>query len=236
MGEAAIAIVIPTWQEAGTLAACLQQFEQQAPPFEVWVVDGGSTDKTLEIATAYRQGCPYHLQVAITPERGRAAQMNWGALQAQAEILLFLHADSRLPIGGLDSVRQALRDSEAIGGRFRVHLDARTWPYSLIAWGINARSRLTGLFTGDMGIFIRRSAFEQLQGYPQQPLLEDLELSMRMQRLGRVVFLAEAIETSSRRWQQGGAWRTVALMQCIRYGYHLGISADRLARWYATVR
>ncbi|MEO1134597.1 MAG: TIGR04283 family arsenosugar biosynthesis glycosyltransferase, partial [Cyanobacteria bacterium J06639_1] len=234
--KAEIAIVIPTWQESGTVLACLQQFERQALPFEVIVSDGGSPDGTEAIALNYLKSCPYSLDVAVSPERGRAAQMNWGATQTTADILLFLHADSRLPVDGLQAIRDVLADAEAIGGRFQVRLDATEWPYSAISWGINARSRLTGLFTGDMGIFIRRSVLEQLGGFPAQVLLEDLEMSKRMQRAGRVAFLSSEMTTSSRRWQQGGAWRTVALMQCIRYGYHLGIAPERLAEWYATVR
>lgn len=236
MKPATIAVIVPTWQEAGTIAACLQQFESQALPFEVAIADGGSTDGTVAIAETYGQTSGFPLHVSTSPERGRAAQMNWGAAQTRAEILLFLHADSHLPRDGLTAIRQAMADSVTIGGRFRVRLDASTWPYSTISWGINARSLLTGLYTGDMGIFIRRSCFETLQGYSPQPLLEDLELSMRMQRLGRVAFLSEEIETSCRRWKQGGVWRTVALMQGIRYGYHLGIPAERLARWYRAIR
>lgn len=231
-----IAIVIPTWQESETVLDCLRQFERQAAPFAVVVSDGGSVDGTVAIAETYRDRGSYPLQVTVSPERGRAAQMNWGATQTTADILLFLHADSRLPVDGLHAIRDAVADPETIGGRFRVCLDAKTWPYPAIAWGINARSRLTGLFTGDMGIFVRRQTFEALQGYPDQVLLEDLEFSMRMQACGTVAFLDAAIETSSRRWQRGGAWRTVALMQCIRYGYHLGIAPERLVQWYANVR
>ncbi|MEO0853871.1 MAG: TIGR04283 family arsenosugar biosynthesis glycosyltransferase [Cyanobacteria bacterium J06648_11] len=234
--KAAIAIVIPTWQESNTLLRCLQQFERHSPPFDVTVADGGSTDDTLTIAANYLKCCSYPLHVTSSPKRGRAAQMNWGAAQTTAEILLFLHADSRLPPDGLQSIREVMTDRDIVGGRFRVRLDANAWPYPAIAWGINARSRLTGLFTGDMGIFVRRQEFEALQGYPDQVLLEDLEFSIRMQALGKVAFLDAAIETSSRRWQKRGAWRTVALMQCIRYGYHLGISPKRLVQWYANVR
>ncbi|MDX2272432.1 MAG: TIGR04283 family arsenosugar biosynthesis glycosyltransferase [Cyanobacteriota bacterium] len=231
-----IAIIIPTYQEETTLATCLEHLQPQAPPFHVLVVDGGSSDATLSIAQDWRNRLNYPLWVGLAPQRGRAAQMNWGSQQTDAEILLFLHADSHLPPQALSAIQAVMLSPEVVGGRFHVRLDSSDWPYPLISWGINSRSRLTGMFTGDMGIFIRRTAFQQLGGYPIQPLMEDLELAGRMGKLGKKVFLPEMIITSSRRWQQKGPWKTVALMQILRASYRLGIPASQLAQWYQTVR
>ena len=232
--------MVPTYQEESALENCLGSLQGQAPPFEAIVVDGGSSDRTQEIATAYQvadsTGILASIRMVCSPERGRARQMNFGAQQAGADILLFLHADSQLPPDGLQAVRHAMANTAAIGGRFAVSLDRHELPYNAIEWGMNARTRLTGCFTGDMGIFVWRSLFEQLGGYPQQPLMEDFELSRRMQQLGQVAYLPQKIVTSSRRWQQSGPLKTVALMQAIRVGYRCGVSAERLARWYRVVR
>jgi rSAM/selenodomain-associated transferase 2 len=231
-----IAIVIPTFQEESTIKQCLTHLQAQAPPFEVIVADGGSEDQTLALAQSMTASLSYPCQVLLSPKRGRSAQMNWGATQTQAEILLFLHADSLLPSGGLELMRQALTDPQVVGGRFAVKLDSPNWPYPLISWGINTRSRLTGYFTGDMGIFIRRSLFMELGGYWLHSLMEDLDLAGRMQKAGKVVFLSDPITTSSRRFQKHGPWRTILWMQILRVGYRLGISPERLAQWYQTVR
>lgn len=230
-----IGIIIPTFQEASTITHCLTHLQAQDPPFEVIVADGGSEDQTLTLGRS-TPSLTYPCQVLLAPQRGRSAQMNWGVTQTQAEILLFLHADSVLPKNGLEAIRQALTDPDIIGGRFRVKLDDQSWPYPLISWGINTRSHLTGYFTGDMGIFIRRSLFTELGGYWSQPLMEDLDLAGRMQKAGKVVFLSDTIVTSSRRWQKHGPWRTVLWMQVLRTGYRLGISPERLAQWYKIVR
>jgi rSAM/selenodomain-associated transferase 2 len=209
---------------------------EQQPPFEVVVVDGGSTDGTLVIACQMAESVSFPLALLASPQPGRADQMNWGASHTQADLLLFLHADSHLPPNGLEQIRSAMHNPEIVGGHFSVQLDDSQYPYPLITWGINTRSRLTGIFTGDMGIFIRRQAFLRLGGYPDQPLMEDLELSRQMSRLGRIAFLRDRVVTSSRRWQKRGPWLTVALMQILRTSYWCGVPARTLAQWYRAVR
>ena len=239
-GQASIAVIVPTYQEETAIAACLQSLQGQESPFEVIVTDGGSSDRTVSIASTYRlraaEGRVSPIRVLRAPQRTRALQMNFGARQTQSDILLFLHADSRLPVGGLQAIRRAMVVPEMVGGRFAVSLDRQGLPYGAIEWGINLRSRLTGSFTGDMGIFVRRSLFAQMGGYPEQPLMEDIELSRRMQQLGKVTYLPQRMVTSSRRWRQYGPWRTVALMQAIRLGYRCGVPAARLASWYRVIR
>ncbi len=157
--------------------------------------------------------------------------MNWGAQQSEADVVLFLHADSLLPPLGLAAIRLGI--GSRLGGRFRVQLDDDRWPYSLISWGINTRSQITGAFTGDMGIFIRRDYFQQIGGFPDWPLMEDLAIA---NRLPNACFLPQTIVTSSRRWQQQGPWRTIALMQILRLAFRLGVSPQRLQQWYRSVR
>ena len=239
-GFASIAIIVPTYQEEAAIAACLQSLQGQEPPYEVIVADGGSTDGTVAIVRGYQlssgEGQVSPIRVLRAPQRSRALQMNFASAQARSDILLFLHADSQLPVGGLHEVRRAMAGPEVLGGRFAVKLDRQGFPYNAIQWGMNLRTRLTGTFTGDMGIFVRRSQFEVLGGYPEQPLMEDFELSRRMKQRGTVAHLQQQIVTSSRRWQQYGPWRTVALMQAIRLGYQCGVPATRLANWYRVVR
>ncbi len=225
-----IGIVIPTLQEEQTIADCLTYLERQSPPFEVIVVDGGSTDQTLAIAAATE--ISYPLRLERSPQPGRAYQMNWGSQHTEADILLFLHADSRLPPEGLQTIRTVMTDTTFVGGRFKVKLDSAQWPYPLISWGINTRSQITGYFTGDMGLFIRRSYFNYLEGYRHYSLMEDLDLSGRMKAIGRLAFLPDPMITSSRRFQTYGPWRTIGLMQVLRVAYRLGVHPEVLARWY----
>jgi len=225
-----ISLVIPTYQERSVIATCLCALEEQAGDFEVFVADGGSSDGTL--AAVAQCVVPYPLRWGVAPVRGRSAQMNWGAAQTTGEVLLFLHADSVLSPGAL----RLIGETVALGGRFDLRLDCPDWPYPLIAWTINQRTRLTQCFTGDMGIFVQRAIFEQLGGFPNQALMEDLEFSRRLYHLGKVACLTLPITTSSRRWQKGGIVKTILLMQLLRTAYALGVSPNILQRWYRAVR
>jgi rSAM/selenodomain-associated transferase 2 len=160
--------------------------------------------------------------------------MNTGAAAARGDILFFLHADSLVSDGFAAAIVGACRD--AIGGRFDVRLDAPGLAFRVIERGINLRSRCSGIFTGDQGLFIRRDVFEALGGFPDQPLCEDLALSKSMKRRGRVVALRLCITTSARRWQRYGIVRTVLLMWWIRARYALGTDPAVLARIYRDAR
>jgi rSAM/selenodomain-associated transferase 2 len=193
----------------------------------VIVVDGSSKDETCEIAR------PLADRVLSGPI-GRGPQMNAGAAVARGEILFFLHADTIVPDGFAAAIVAACR--HAIGGRFDVALCAPGVAFRVIETAINLRSRWSGVFTGDQGLFIRRDVFENLGGFPDQPLLEDLELSRAMRRGGPVAALRQRLHTSARRWQRHGVIRTVALMWWIRALYFLGVSPGRLARIYRDAR
>ena len=180
------------------------------------VVDGGSEDATRELAAGL---CD---RVLAAP-RGRAAQMNAGAREARGEVLVFLHADTRLPANADELVRGLL------WGRFDVQIEGRHPLLKVIAWSMNLRSRLTGVATGDQAIFVRREAFP---GFPELPLMEDVAFSKAMKRRSRPACLREKVTTSGRRWESRGVVRTVLLMWQLRLLFFLGTSAEKLARRY----
>lgn len=221
-----ISIVVPTLNEATAIAATLARL-REPEVLEVIVVDGGSDDGTREKAR------PLADRVFKTAP-GRAHQMNAGARAARGSILFFLHADTAVPRGFAAAIVRAC--AGAIGGRFDVELDAPGAIFRVIESAINWRSRWSGLFTGDQGPFVRRDVFEEVGGFPELALLEDLALSKRMKRRGQVTALRARVRTSARRWQRHGALRTVALMWWIRALYFLGVSPERLARLYGPAR
>lgn len=190
---------------------------------EVVVVDGGSSDGTRAAAR------PLADRVLEAP-RGRARQMNAGAAEAHGRTLLFLHADTRLPDAALPAIEEALRRRP--WGRFDVAIAGRSGWLPVIAASMNLRSRLTGIATGDQAMFVTREAFEAAGGFPDQPLMEDIELSKRLKRLGPPACLRARVATSGRRWDRHGVWRTILLMWRLRFDYWRGVPLARLVLRY----
>jgi rSAM/selenodomain-associated transferase 2 len=221
-----LSIVIPALDEAANLARVLPTLVAREPAAEVLVVDGGSADDS-RAAVARVPSVRW-----LSGPRGRARQMNAGARAARGDILLFLHADTVLPEGAGAAILAALADAGTVGGRFDVRLDSRRPLLALVGWLMNRRSRLTGICTGDQGIFVRRTVFEALGGYPDIPLMEDVELSRRLKRRGRLVALPLRVVTSARKWEREGVVRTIVLMWALRLLYALGVSPARLHRCY----
>ena len=220
----ALAIVVPMLDEAATLPALLVHLAGwRARGCEVVLVDGGSRDDSVAMARAAG------LRVVVA-ERGRARQMNAGAQACGGALLLFLHADTRLPEAADAMVRAAL--AVQAWGRFDVRIDGRPLMLRVVAALMNLRSRLSGIATGDQAIFVRREVFEALGGFPDQPLMEDIELSHRLLRVSRPACLRARVRTSGRRWEQRGVWRTIALMWRLRWAYWRGVPAERLAEAY----
>lgn len=221
-----VSIVIPVLNEAAQLPAILAELAPlRARDVEIIVVDGGSHDGSVAIAR----------QAGLKPLRtraGRARQMNVGAAVARAELLLFLHADTRLPPEAIDRVTTSLADGRRVWGRFDVRIQGSGPVLWLTAVLMNLRSRLTGVATGDQAIFVTRRAFHAVGGFPIQPLMEDIELSRRLLRLSRPACLRCRVETSGRRWLARGTWRTILLMWRLRWKYWRGMPADELAREY----
>jgi len=220
-----LSIVMPALDEAAGIAATLQALQPlRARGVELVLADGGSADGTAELAAPWVDG------VVLAPP-GRALQMNAGAARARGEVLLFLHADTRLPPLADVHVLQALA-AGACWGRFDVRIEGRPRLLPWVAALMNLRSRASGIATGDQAIFVTRNAFERVGGFPAQPLMEDIELSRRLKRLGRPACLRAQVCTSGRRWEQRGVWRTILLMWWLRWRYWRGEPADRLARAY----
>jgi rSAM/selenodomain-associated transferase 2 len=224
-GGCTLSVVMPVLDEAAGIEATLRALAPlRMLGAEVIVVDGGSRDATVALAAP----CADH--VLLSP-CGRARQMNAGAAQARGDVLLFLHADTLLPDGAEAQIRQALQRGAA-WGRFDVRIGGRSGMLRVVAACMNARSRWTGIATGDQALFVRREVFERIGGFPDQPLMEDIELSRRLRGIGRPACLRARVTTSGRRWETRGVWRTIVLMWRLRWRYWRGESPQSLARAY----
>jgi rSAM/selenodomain-associated transferase 2 len=220
-----LSIIVPVLDEAvGIEATLLALAPYRGRGCELIVADGGSRDGTLALASRLAD----HV---LTAPRGRAAQMNVGASVARGDVLLFLHADTKLPTNADSLISDGLAQSGRVWGRFDVRFD-QTGIMPLIAIMMNLRSRLTGIATGDQAIFVTRAAFDAIGGFPAQPLMEDIALSARMRRLSRPTCIRARVTTSARRWRKQGILRTIFLMWRLRLAYFLGADAAHLARQY----
>lgn len=225
-----LSVIIPTLNEAVLIAEQLRWTSALPGVNEVVVVDGGSEDATRE-------------QVALVPRvrlvnsaRGRANQLNAGAAAATGEVLLFLHADVRLPSEASVHVERALTSPEVVGGAFKTWTvpDRPTWlaPWLHLA---DLRSRYSALPYGDQAMFVRRSSFEAVGGFPAQPLMEDLELSRKLSTIGRLLTVPAVVRVSGRRFVARPVFFTV-VVNIFPALYRLGVSAERLSKLYAQVR
>lgn len=227
---AKISIVIPALNEAGTIAQVLANIHP-LPNVEVILVDGGSSDDTVSIV----QGLGGKV---ISSEKGRAHQMNVGAKAATGEILLFLHADTFLPLGFETMVRSTLqpplkREKLApIAGAFSLQIDDPLPSLRSIEWLVAWRSKWRQMPYGDQAIFLRAETFWELGGFREMPIMEDFELIRQLQRRGQIEILSAPVVTSARRWLQRGVWQTTLINQAIVIGYLMGVSPARLASWY----
>ena len=223
-----LSVIVPALNEADGIVPFLQALQAlRGRGVEIVLADGGSTDGTPELAR------PFADQLLAAP-RGRARQMNAGAALARGRVLLFLHADTRLPALADQLILAALDDAPGspVWGRFDVLIEGRSPWLKLVARMMNLRSRLTGIATGDQAIFVSHNALSVVGGYPEQPLMEDIELSKRLKKLAPPACLRERVITSGRRWEAHGVWRTILLMWRLRFDYWRGVSAVQLAHRY----
>ena len=221
-----LSIIVPMLNEALVLQDLLEHLlHLRRGGVEVVLADGGSEDGSAAIAACAGFA-------VVRADRGRARQMNAAAAAASGDVLLFLHADTRLPDGAIQLIDAALADGRHAWGRFDVEFDLRTWTMDATAFGMNLRSRLSGIATGDQALFMRRAAFDAVGGFPDQPLMEDVEITSRLRRRSRPACIRRPVLTSARRWQSRGPWRTILLMWRLRLAYRFGASPSDLARQY----
>jgi rSAM/selenodomain-associated transferase 2 len=221
-----ISVIIPTMNEESRLPRALASIP---PGTEVIVADGGSSDRTVEIAHN-------HGAQVVESQPGRGIQMNRGAVSATGEVLLFLHADCELGPGAQEAVSNALGDGRIVAGCFRMRISPPTWGYRLVGFGSNFRACVLNLPYGDQAIFVRRSTFEAVGGYPETPIMEDVILVRRLRRMGKLTCVKETVKTGSRHWQQLGPVLTTLLNWVAVALFFLGVSPARLAPVYYRLR
>lgn len=219
-----ISIIVPTLNEEKLLGGLLTSL-QEHNGLEIIVTDGGSTDRTLEIAE--------NAKVEIVHSRpGRGFQQNAGAEAASYDTFVFLHCDTRPPHNFPKTINEILNEPETVAGAFRLKIDTDSIACRLIEWGANVRSSLFKMPYGDQAIFTRKEIFKRVGGFPDQPFLEDLELVRRLKRAGRIRIARSYVSTSERRWQRLGPFRTTLLNQIILIAYTCGASPVKLQRLY----
>jgi len=225
-GVPELSVIVPTRNEAGTIGKTLEALLVGASErrLELIVADGSSEDNTRDIARSMGAA-------VVTSEPGRARQMNAGAAVATGDHLLFLHADTLVPVDYHRLIRETLAHPGVVGGAFQLHIDASNRSLRVIEWCVNLRSRWFSMPYGDQGLFMRDDIFAQLGGFADLPVMEDYDLVRRLGGLGRIRLAPTSVKTSARRWlHQGIICATMTNQACI-IGYHLGVKPSRLAMW-----
>lgn len=224
-----ISVVVPVLNEEKSLGPTLSQLNIGESE-ELIIVDGGSRDNTLSIASRFTDK-------VFSTHKGRGHQMNFGAKKAKGDILLFLHADTILPKGGFDIIREVLKDNSISAGAFTLGIDHASRSFRIIEWGANLRSSVTKVPYGDQGLFLKRALFEEAGGFADIPLMEDIEISKRLKKKGKIIFVKTPVTVSPRRWLKEGLvyttlrdWMIAILFSLFR------VSPERLAQYYRDVR
>lgn len=221
-----ISIIVPTLNEERTIVGALTPLQPlRGRHIEIIVIDGGSADRTIDRARTLAD------RIAVA-NRGRAAQMNAGATLARGEVLLFLHSDTRLPQRFVELIHHRLSQPVRTWGRFDAKIDSRHPIFWIVSRMMNARSRWSGIATGDQAIFVRRVEFERLGGFPVIPLMEDIALSKALKRNSWPARISAPVITSARRWEQHGVLNTIFLMWRLRWAYFRGVDPADLAGKY----
>lgn len=223
-----ISVIIPVYNEAKILEMNASFFDRLSKQAEVIFVDGGSADRTVEFAQSYAK--------VMHCEKGRARQMNLGASRARNDILLFLHADSRISSGALESIEKKIYHSGVAGGCLMQRIDKKGLTYRLIEAQGNIRARRTGIFYGDQGIFIRRDVFNRLGGFPDVPIFEDALFSGKLKAQGKTTVLSDKIAVSARRWEKRGVIRTTVMFNTLLAMFKMGFPLEKIKALYEDLR
>ena len=228
-----VSVIIPVLNEKADLPCALGALEEFPGLYEIIVVDGGSTDGTRELLS----GDLSARARVVDGLRGRGNQLNAGARAATGDVVLFLHADTRLPANAVQQITEALSEKEVVGGGFCLRfMENEPWVLRVVAAGINFRTKFFRAPTGDQAIFSRQEAFVAAGGFAQWPIFEDVDFVRRLKRLGRFAIVPSHVTTSARRYIAGGVLRTVLLMYALRVGFWMGVSPFHLHRWFKDVR
>ena len=223
-----ISVIIPTLNEELCIEDTIHP-ARDGGDVEIIIADGGSNDSTLSVVQHFADKI-------ISSPRGRASQMNTGARASTGDILLFLHADTILPVGWVSMIEKILENKKVAGGAFSFSTSGHSKGLKLVTFIVNLRSRFLSLPYGDQAIFIRREHFEAMGGFKEIPIMEDVDLISKMKKFGKLVILKEPVITSSRRWEKEGWIKTTLRNQLLLFLFFLGIPPEKLHRFYNTVR
>lgn len=224
-----ITVIIPVFNEVANLTQTLATVIE-GDNLEIIVVDGGSSDDTVAIALSHQ------VKVIECNQPGRAQQMNTGAAIATGEILLFLHGDTLLPPDYSNQIRAIMRDTSMIGGAFSLAISGKKKILPWVAKMVNWRSRYLSLPYGDQGIFLRKSTFQTMGGFPDLPIMEDFQFILNLRKQGKIAILPSTVITSGRRWQKLGILKTTLINQLVILGYFAGVKPEKLATFYHQIK
>ncbi|QLE56162.1 TIGR04283 family arsenosugar biosynthesis glycosyltransferase [Nostoc sp. TCL26-01] len=224
LNMATISIIIPTLNEAGNIKQVITNIQPRTN-IEIIVVDGGSQDDTVALAESFGVK-------VISSSPSRALQMNAGAAIANGNILLFLHADTRLPVGFDEMIRSVLQQPGVVAGAFTLRIDGSGLPLRLVELGVKWRSHFLQMPYGDQAIFITKEFFIQIGYFPEIPIMEDFELIIRLKHIGKIAIISASVITSARRWMQKGVIKTTLINQIVIIAYLLGIAPEQIRTWY----
>ncbi len=228
-----VSIVMPVLNEASRIVSAVRRLSRDFGDCELIVVDGGSSDGTRQLLEEMLDGAASTELRVVTSHPGRARQMNTGARHAHGDVLWFIHADTAIDPNALPELQRVLADPQVVGGGLTLRFDRTSIALRYLAWTSNIRARRLHWIFGDQALFVRRTAFYAVGGFPELPIMEDLDLSRRLARLGDLAVLTAASTASTRQFDEHGTWPMLVFMQWLKLLHFCGVDPARIARRYA---